>query len=337
MELRHLRYFLAVAEELNFTRAAARLHIEQSPLSRAIKELESELGIQLFERNPRGVQLTWAGSVFLDNVKRIFAALEQARMDMRDVALGFRGTLRIAVSDGIAPNHLADLLARCRQEEPELGIRLFEVSYAQQVKGLLEHHYDLGFARIDAADSGLQAQPVWSDPLVAALPTRHPLLSHRRIPLQELVRHPLILSHSGVHEGQFQQISRLLRAHLSEDEAARLNIAEQYISRETMQALVVAGYGVALVSGTERSDLAGSEIVTRALSLPDSELTTYLLRPTGEPSAHLSRFLERVAQTCRHTEEPSPQSLFDSLRPLAPLTRLRPVGLHQAHDSRSVS
>ncbi|WP_405118228.1 LysR family transcriptional regulator [Pseudomonas leptonychotis] len=316
MELRHLRYFLAVAEESNFTRAAARLHIEQSPLSRAIKELESELCIQLFERNSRGAQLTWAGSVFLNSAKRILAALEQARMDMRGVVLGFRGTLRIAVSDGIAPKRLADLLARCRQEEPELSIRLFEVSYAQQVKGLLERHYDLGFARIDAASSGLHAQPVWSDPLVAAMPARHPLLSHRDIPLQELVRYPLILSHNEVHEGQFQQISRLLRAYLNEEEFARINIAEQYISRDTMQALVTAGYGVALVSGTEHSDLAGGEIVTRPLSLPYAELTTYLLRPTGEPSAHLSRFLGWIEQTCQRTENASPQGLFGSLRPI---------------------
>lgn len=187
------------------------------------------------------------------------------------------------------------------------------------MKGLFEHHYDLGFARIDAAGSGLQAQSVWSDPLVAALPARHPLLSHRRILLQELVRHPLILSHSEVHEGQFQQISRLLRAHLSEEEATHLNVAEQYISRETMQALIAAGYGVALVSGTERNNLAGSGIVTRVLSFPDSELTTYLLRPASEPSAHLSRFLNRVGQTCRRTDETSPQGLFDSLRPLTPL------------------
>ncbi|WP_431483472.1 LysR family transcriptional regulator [Pseudomonas solani] len=326
MELRHLRYFLAVAEELNFTRAAARLHIEQSPLSRAIKELESDLNTLLFERNPRGVQLTWAGTVFLENTKRIFAALEQARMDMRGVAMGFRGTLRVAVSDGIAPQKLADLLARCRQEEPEMEIRLFEVSHAQQVKGMLDHSYDVGFARTDNAVDGICVRPIWSDPLVAALPARHPLLSHRKIPLKELARHPLILSHPEVHEGQHQQISRMLKANLSEAEEASLNIVEQYISRETMQALVSAGYGVALICGTEQSYLPGSEIVTRALSVPDSVLTTYLLRPDSEPSPHLARFLERIEQVCNQQEEPE-TCLFSELHPLAPVSRLARVGL----------
>ena len=115
MELRHLRCFLAVAEELHFARAAERLHIEQSPLSRAIKELEEELGVALFARTTRSTRLTRAGKLFLDHVPRVFTALQQARDSAKAAANGFHGQLRIALSDGITPSRLPALLALCRR------------------------------------------------------------------------------------------------------------------------------------------------------------------------------------------------------------------------------
>ena len=106
MELRHLRCFLAVAEELHFARAAERLHIEQSPPSRAIKELEEELGVVLFARTTRSTRLTRAGKLFSDHVPRVFAALQQARDSVKAAANGFHGQLRVALSDGITPSRL---------------------------------------------------------------------------------------------------------------------------------------------------------------------------------------------------------------------------------------
>ena len=122
MELRHLRCFLAVAEELHFARAAERLHMEQSPLSRAIKELEEDLSEQLFVRTSRSTRLTRAGNLFLEHVPRIFMALQQARDSVKASANGFHGQLRIALSDGMTPSRLPALLALCRQEEPEVEI-----------------------------------------------------------------------------------------------------------------------------------------------------------------------------------------------------------------------
>lgn len=119
MELRHLRYFLAVAEELHFARAAERLHIEQSPLSRAIRELEEELGAQLFVRTSRSTRLTLAGKLLMENAPRVLLALDQARESVKAAANGFHGRLRVALSDGITPSRLPALLARCREEDPE--------------------------------------------------------------------------------------------------------------------------------------------------------------------------------------------------------------------------
>ena len=124
MELRHLRCFVALAEELHFTRAAERLHIEQPPLSRAIKELEDDLGAVLFVRNRRGTVLTEAGATFLQDVRRVFAALKQAQENAQAVAAGLSGSLRIAVSDGAIDPRLSGLLARCREEEPEIATLL---------------------------------------------------------------------------------------------------------------------------------------------------------------------------------------------------------------------
>lgn len=211
MELRHLRCFLAVAEELHFARAAERLHIEQSPLSRTIKELEEELGAQLFVRTSRSTRLTRAGRLFLEHVPRVFTVLQQARDSVQAAVNGFHSQLRIALSDGITPSRLPTLLALCRQEEPEVEIRLFEVPLAQQIKGLNDDLYDVGFAQSDEVGENLIAEAIWNDPLMVAVPARHPLLAHKRIPLDEVLRYPLVLCDPQVCEGHARQIDRVLR------------------------------------------------------------------------------------------------------------------------------
>ena len=163
MELRHLHCFLAVAEELHFARAAERLHIEQSPLSRTIKELEEDLGAQLFIRTSRSTRLTRAGKLFLEHVPRVFTALQQARDSVQAAANGFHGQLRIALSDGTTPSRLPALLAMCRQEEPEVDIRLFEVPLSQQIKGLHDDLYDVGFAQSDEVGEGISGLCAGSD------------------------------------------------------------------------------------------------------------------------------------------------------------------------------
>lgn len=198
MELRHLRCFIAVAEELHFARAAEKLHIEQSPLSRTIKELEEELGEQLFIRTSRSTRLTRSGKLFLEHVPRVFPALQQARDSVKAASNGFHGQLRIALSDGITPSRLPALLAMCRQEEPETDIRLFEVPLSQQIKGLHDDLYDVGFAQSDEVGEGIAAEAAWSDPLMVAVPARHPLLKHKRIPLEEISR----LAQCGSTTGQ---------------------------------------------------------------------------------------------------------------------------------------
>src|SRR5699024_6304713 len=112
-----------------------------------------------------------------------FTTLQQARDSVVAAANGFQGQLRVALSDGITPSRLSFLLALCRQEEPEVEIRLFEVPLLQQIKGLQDDLYDIGFAQSDEVGSGIGATPVWSDALMVAVPARHPLLAHKRIPL----------------------------------------------------------------------------------------------------------------------------------------------------------
>lgn len=289
MELRHLRCFVAVAEELHFARAAERLHIEQSPLSRAIKELEEELGVQLFVRTTRSTRLTRAGRLFLDHVPRVFAALQQARDSVKAAANGFHAQLRIALSDGITPSRLPSLLALCRQEEPEVEIRLFEMPLSQQIKGLHDDLYDVGFAQSDEVGDGIVAEPVWSDPLMVAVPARHPLLAHKRIPLDEVLRYPLVLCDPQVCEGHARQVARLLRSVEREP-----MIAEQVASFDLMMALVSAGFALGLAGSSHIHASRESGVVARPLAGCSPALTTYLLRLAEEPSETLARFTERV-------------------------------------------
>ncbi|AOX33109.1 D-alanyl-D-alanine endopeptidase [Pseudomonas aeruginosa] len=289
MELRHLRCFLAVAEELHFARAAEKLHIEQSPLSRAIKELEEELGVVLFARTTRSTRLTRAGKLFLDHVPRVFTALHQARDSVKAAANGFHGQLRIALSDGITPSRLPALLALCRQEEPEVEIRLTEVPLSQQIKGLHDDLYDVGFARADEVGDGIVAMPVWNDPLMVAVPARHDLLRYKRIPLEEVLRFPLVLCDPVACEGHARQVDRLLRRVDMEP-----LVAERVASCDLMMALVSAGFALGLTGAAHITASREQGVVARALAGSSPVLTTYLLRPDAEPSETLARFIERV-------------------------------------------
>jgi len=289
VELRHLRCFLAVAEELHFARAAERLHIEQSPLSRAIKDLEEELGVALFVRTTRSTRLTRAGKLFLEHVRRVFAALQQARDAVQAAVQGFHGQLRVVLSDGITPARLPALLALCRKEEPEVDIHFFEVPLAQQIKGLLDDLYDVGFALSDEVGDGIVASPVWHDPLMVAVPARHPIMTYRRIPLEELLRYPLVLADAQACEGHAKHVERVLRRVEMEP-----LVAERVASCDLMMALVSAGFALGLAGESHILTSREPDVVARPLALRVPPLTTYLLCPQGQPSDVLARFIERV-------------------------------------------
>ena len=300
MELRHLRYFLAVAEELHFARAAEKLHIEQSPLSRAIKELEEELGVVLLARTTRSTRLTRAGKLFLEHAHRVLAALDQARDGVKSAVNGFHGQLRVALSAGITPSRLPALLALCRQEEPEVEIRFFEVPLVQQIEGLREDLYDVGFAQSDEVGGGIIALPVWGDAFMVAVPARHPLLAHKCIPLEELLRYPLVLCDPQVCEGYAKYVDRVLRRADMEP-----LIAERVATCDLMMALVSAGLGLGFAGAARIAASPDSGVVARPLALRLPPLMTYLLHLEGEPSDVLARFIERV-QAIESPESPRP-------------------------------
>lgn len=290
MELRHLRCFLIVAEELHFARAAERLHIDQSLLSRTIKELEEELGVRLFIRTTRNTQLTRAGRQLLEHVPRIFTALDQARDGVKSATNGFLGQLRIALSDGVTPTRLSTLLARCREEDPEVEMRLFEVPLGLQIKGLHEDLYDVGFSMAEDGGDGILVTPAWEDELMVAVPARHPVLAFKQVPLKEVLRYPLALGDPAVCEGHARQIDRFLRK-LDQEPL----IAQRVATFDVMMTLVSAGLALGLAGEAHIASSREPGVVARRLAGKPYMLTTYLLRRDAEPSEMLARFIERVA------------------------------------------
>ncbi|MFL9883252.1 LysR family transcriptional regulator [Paraburkholderia agricolaris] len=288
LEIRHLRYFLILSEELHFQRAASRLHIEQSPLSRSIKELESELGVRLFERNRHGTRLTWAGVMFRDGVHRVMKALEQAQASAHLAASGYRGTLRIAVSEGVAVKHLSDLLTLSRRDEPRTHIQLSEVTFRHQVKGLQQDLYDATFAHAPSDDKDIVSIPIWDSPLVLVLPDRHPLLNLSPVPLAEALRYPLLLPSRRTRPGTFQQITEPLPHPLPpfvEAASARLMFVQ-----------VSAGHGIGIASEHEIEAYKTLDLVSRPLAELVRPLVTYVLRRADASSPELERFIDRAQQ-----------------------------------------
>ena len=186
MELRHLRYFVAVAEELNFTHAASRLRVAQPALSSQIKDLESELHVTLFQRGHGGVQLTPAGKAFYRQARAILAQTNEAANAARSAAGAFSGSLSLGFLSGIHLNYLAPVIRAFRKAYPQVALDYFHGTQAQQLKAVREGRVDIAFITLTPAAEDLETQLVWRVPFKVVLPQGHPLAKHRSFELGDL-------------------------------------------------------------------------------------------------------------------------------------------------------
>lgn len=242
MELRHLRYFIAVAEELHFGRAAIRLHIAQPSLSIQIRELERELGVTLLARTNRRVELTEAGRAFLDGARRTLIQLEEAISDAQRAERGQSGRLSVGFVSSASYELLPRLLSAFRAAYADVTLRLHAATTNEQLVALDERRLDLGLLRLPIDSTRYRWQVLADEPLVAIVPVSHPLAAQDLTPLSSLARESFILypraDNPVIHD---TIIACCHRAGFSP------RITQETGDMQTITALVASGMGVALV------------------------------------------------------------------------------------------
>lgn len=244
IELRRLSQFVAVAEELHFGRAAARLHMTQPPLTQAVQALEAELGLRLFERTRRSVALTPAGDALLQQARKLLAAAEALPAQVQAAAQGFSGQLRLAFVSSIAYGPLPGWLRGFREHCPDVQLQLREATLDVQLEAFDADEIDAGFVlhAPAAAPPGFATWTALREPLVLALPEGHALASARVPALAKVLAEPLVIFPRAISPSLFDAVLAFYRAH-----GVAPRIAQEAIQMQTIVNLVSVGMGVAWV------------------------------------------------------------------------------------------
>ena len=304
MELRHLRYFIAVAEEKHVTRAAERLGMQQPPLSQQIRALEQELGLRLFRRLPRGVELTDAGVVFLERARSILDEVERAAASTRRTARGEQGRVVVGFTSS-APFHpfVPRVIRAFREMSPHVSLVLEESGSSELVQGLHNEDIDAAFIRSPVADVvGLTVTPLLAEPMLVALPTGHPLAKGRQrsepLPLAALARELFVLYKRPGGPGLYDTI---ITACLSTGFSPRVGQeAPRIIS--TLN-LVAAGLGVSVVPESLRRLQMDGVVYRKLLDTPQLKAPLILACRSGENAAAVQRFVDLVQSTANDEVE----------------------------------
>jgi DNA-binding transcriptional LysR family regulator len=248
VELRHLRYFVAVAEERHFGRAAERLHIAQPPLSQQIRRLEAELGVTLLHRTTRSVELAPAGEVLLARARDILAAVDGATEDTRRAARGEFGRLAVGFTGSATYELLPKLAAALRDALPGVVLDLRgELLTPAQVTRLLDGTLDLGLLRPPVRERALAVEVVRREPLVVVLPQAHPLAAEDAVPLEELAGEPFVVYPSHFRSVVHDAVEETCEAH-----GFLPRVALEVSETSTLVSFVAAGLGVSLVPESVR-------------------------------------------------------------------------------------
>lgn len=311
MELRHLRYFVAVAEELSFSRAAERLQIAQPPLSQQIQALEKELKVKLFDRKKRPLQLTRAGQTLLEEAYVTLAQLDQAVHKTQRIYRGELGYLTVGFTSSIANSVLPEILHTFRAQYPAVNLLLIEESSGSQLQGLRDRRTDIIFAyqyQEIAETQDLSMIALLQEPLVVVLPANHPLASQSTVSLAALTEEPFVMPLHQVVSGLSSQIY-----HLCSQAGFIPKVAQEAIFMVTILGLVAGGLGVSLLPASVQS-LQRQGVVYRPIQeqTPATQLTA--LWRSANTSAALRNFLTVIKAYCH-----------------APSTKGSPSGNRQKH------
>lgn len=287
IEIRHLRYFMAVAQDLSFTHAAERVHIDQTPLSRAVRDLEDELGVPLFVRGPRRLALTPAGARLLEEAGELFIRFERAKRAVRQTHALHQAPLRVGVADGLAQTRLSQCLARWQAVAPEVPLELSEMRAPELAAALCREEVDVGFSFGVPEDARIVQEPVWDYPLIALLPRGHELERQGALGLADLARFPMIVCHADHKPGVRRQIDALLAQC-----ACVPSIAGEARTFMGCVTRIAAGLGVGVTDSGHAETLRRTDVAAVPLR-GGLRLHTYLLykHQRGGLSEAVQRFL----------------------------------------------
>jgi DNA-binding transcriptional LysR family regulator len=294
-DFRQLRYFVTVAEELSFTRAAQRLHLSQPPLSQQIQALEADLGVRLLERTKRHVALTEPGKLFLEQARQILDKAEEARIQMADAATGFSGKLRLAYTVSVTFHPaLPQTLLRYRRFAPQVRLILSEMYTEAQYAALLSGDLDVGFVRDlpghESIAKDLRLDVIDHEPLLLALPSEHPLAQKESIWLREVAMEAFVVQPRELAATLYDRLTQI---------AAKANfhpLIRQHAQQiNGLLVLVASGMGLALVPASMKSVRLPGVSYLR-LEDPDAYMLLALASRADNPSPVVRRFLSAMTE-----------------------------------------
>lgn len=293
MELRHLRYFIAVAEELHFGRAAQALGISQPPLSQQIQVLEQEVGARLFERTNRRVELSEAGRLFLDEARQVLAQVDKAADVARRAQRGELGELKIGFTSSAPFNSsIPQAIFAFRQRFPEVRLKLREMSSTQVAEALLDESIQVGIMRPLPLPDSLSVVELLREPLVAVLGSKHPLVagSEAGLQLATLANEPFVFFPRSYGSGLYAQLLTLAR-----DVGFTPHFAQEAGEAMTIIGLVAAGLGVSVLPASyQRMRIDG--VVYRPLLDPEAVSAVWLAQRTDQRSPMARAFVELLTR-----------------------------------------
>lgn len=296
MELRHVRYFLAVAESLNFSKAAQQLHIAQPPLSRQIRQLEDELGVELFVRTKHGVQLTKAGRAFLDEGRKLVVQAGHATEAARHAQKGESGIVRIGIASGLG-GLVAKVVAEHCSRFPGINIECKDVFSGLQNEILEKCEIDVGFLRPPVNQVKLDCELLFEEELVVVLPKNHRFAKRKFLKLKEVADEPLIIFDRNFSTGLYD---RILGLYSRQGLTPHFAVTHVEAHEEAGAIMVASGKAIFIGAGAiVTRSVSGVELVSVPLNEADAKIDVYMAWRRDEESPAILGFLESVRRVVR--------------------------------------
>ena len=296
MELRHIRYFITVAECLNFHQAAQRLHIAQPPLSRQIRQLEESLGVQLFVRNKRRVELTKAGLAFLEEARVLMAQASHAAEAARQAQRGETGIVKIGIASGLG-GVVSRVVFEFRKRWPDIEVERRDIFSNFQSHSIRRHEIDVGFLRPPLDHVALDCELLYEEEFVVILPKAHRLAKRRAVRIHEIAGEPLILFDRNFSSGLYDKI---LGLYTRQGLSPRLFPRHVEAHEEAGAIMVASGKAIFIGAGAiVNRSVAGVGLASIRLNEPEAKIDVYAAWRKDDVSPALNSFLECVRSTIR--------------------------------------